>query len=80
MIDMKNKGLVNKIALFQIQNRLSPVPEVRRISDEHRSIKKNQTPELKEILKSKFKCWTCGLYKGDAELCKSCTHRCGLKI
>jgi len=27
---------------------------------------------------NRFRCWTCGLYKGDAEICRGCSHRCGL--
>ena len=42
---------------------------------------KHFVKELKNINKkpnkfsSLFYCWTCGLYKADYEICKSCPHR-----
>ena len=40
----------------------------------------NQSIEKSKKSYSKIYCWTCGLYKGDAELCLSCPRAKNSKI
>ncbi len=70
--------LKNKEVLFhknsKPRNRLQQKKEVPR---KKRSIP-NKSSKIQNIKVSKLRCWTCGLYKGDAELCSKCKNRTSL--
>lgn len=64
-------GLVIKKAL--IQRKELNEPKLQSINKKTK-IQRKVIQNNKGRKPSRFRCWTCGLYQGDADLCKSCKH------
>lgn len=71
-----NQGLVNKEILFQNRtidqknNNIASKPKKNRRDNTKNAVKhKNRT-----TISDRFRCWRCGLYQGDVEICSRCNY------
>ena len=67
-----NRGLVNKETLFQ--NR--PISQRNQKIASKKNLRNGTMTESRQkpTLSDRFRCWKCGLYQGDVEICSGCNY------
>lgn len=79
-MEMEQRELTKKHGEIQKSSSLKPKPKLTLNGKNKQHRFKNQSPERSKKSYNKIYCWTCGLYKGDAELCLSCSRAKNSKI
>jgi len=79
-MEMKQEELTKKHEEIQKDYSLNLKPKLK-INGKNKQVWfKNQSMERSKKSYSRIYCWTCGLYKGDAELCLGCPRAKNSKI
>ena len=79
-MEMEQEELTKKHEEIQKDYSLKLKPKLKMNDKNKQHSFKNQLPGRSKKSHSRIYCWTCGLYKGDAELCLSCPKAKNSKI
>lgn len=69
---MRARIRINKEISTQQSREIKPKSKA---LEQNRNVRQESNSAQSKRTSSRFRCWTCGLYQGDAELCLRCANQ-----